>query len=130
LLEFVQEAQIDRAGCFAYSPVEGAGANALDGALPDAVRHERQQTFMQVASEVAANKQAARVGDIVQVLVDQAIGLGKKGGVGRSYAEAPEVDGVISLLPVDKASKTYRAGEFVKAMIVESNGHDLSAKVI
>ena len=130
LLDFVQEAQIDRAGCFAYSPVAGAGANALDGALPDEVRQERQRVFMETASTVAAAKQAARVGDTGQVLVDQAHGLGKKGGVGRSYAEAPEVDGVISLLPVDKASKTYRAGEFVKAVIVAANGHDMSAKVV
>ena len=130
LLNFVDEAQIDRAGCFAYSPVEGAGANALDGALPDEVREDRQRRFMERASQVAARKQAARVGDTVQVLVDQASGLGKKGGVGRSYAEAPEVDGVISLLPVDKASKTYRVGEFVKATIVAANGHDMSAKVV
>ena len=130
LLNFVDEAQIDRAGCFAYSPVEGAGANALDGALPDEVREDRQRRFMERASQVAARKQAARVGDTVQVLVDQASGLGKKGGVGRSYAEAPEVDGVISLLPVDKASKTYRVGEFVKATIVATNGHDMSAKVV
>ncbi len=130
LLDFVQEAQIDRAGCFAYSPVKGAGANELDGALPDDVRHGRQQAFMAVAADVSHKKLQQRVGAVVQVLVDQAGGLGKKGGVGRSYAEAPEVDGVVKLLPVEKASKTYKSGEFVKAQVVAVEGPDLIAQVV
>lgn len=130
LLDFVREAQIDRAGCFAYSPVAGATANDLAGALPDEVRQQRQAAFMDVAAEVSARKLAQRVGDTVQVLVDQAQALGKKGGVGRSYAEAPEVDGVIHLQPVDKASKTYRVGDFVKASVVDVRGPDLIARVI
>lgn len=130
LLDFLREAQIDRAGCFAYSPVAGATANDLAGALPDEVRQQRQAAFMDVAAEVSARKLAQRVGDTVQVLVDQAQALGKKGGVGRSYAEAPEVDGVIHLQPVDKASKTYRVGDFVKASVVDVRGPDLIARVI
>jgi ribosomal protein S12 methylthiotransferase len=130
LLDFVREAQIDRAGCFAYSPVTGASANDLPGALPDELRAQRQAEFMAVAEAVSMGKLQARVGDRVQVLVDAAHGLGKKGGVARSYAEAPEVDGVIHLAPVDKASKTYRTGELIAARIVEVRGHDLVAQVV
>lgn len=130
LLDFVKAAQIDRAGCFAYSPVTGAAANDLPGALPQALREERQARFMAVAESVAQARQAARVGQVVQVLVDKSAALGKKGGEGRSYAEAPEIDGMIRLLPVDKASKTYNTGDFVKAQIVDASGHDLVASVV
>ena len=130
LLDFVKEANIDRAGCFAYSPVTGAVANELPGALPQAVREERQSRFMAVAEAVAQARQSARVGQVLQVLVDKSASLGKKGGEGRSYAEAPEIDGLIRLLPVDKASKTYKTGDFVKAQIVEAHGHDLVASVV
>jgi len=125
LLDFVEEAQIDRAGCFAYSPVEGAAANELPGAVPDEVREERRARFMAVAERVSAARLERRVGATMQVLVDQANGLGKKGGVGRSYADAPEIDGVVRLLPPEKISKTYKVGDFVKARIVSAQGHDL-----
>ncbi|WP_334135297.1 30S ribosomal protein S12 methylthiotransferase RimO [Tepidimonas sp.] len=125
LLAFVREAQIDRAGCFAYSPVAGAAANALPGALPEAVREERRARFMAVAEQVAVQRLQRRVGATMQVLVDKAHSLGKKGGVGRSYADAPEIDGTVRLLPPDKASKTYRSGDFIKARIVAVDGHDL-----
>lgn len=125
LLDFVREAQIDRAGCFAYSPVEGAAANALPGALPDAVRQARRARFMAVAEAVAVERLQRRIGDTMQVLVDQSLGLGKKGGVGRTYADAPEIDGTVRLLPPEKASKAYRTGDFIKARIVAADGHDL-----
>ena len=125
LLDFVREAQIDRAGCFAYSPVAGALANELPGALPDALREERRAQFMEVAEQVSIERLQRRVGAIMQVLVDQAMSLGKKGGVGRTYADAPEIDGVVQLLPPEKASKTYKVGDFVKARIVGTQGHDL-----
>lgn len=127
LLDFVREAQIDRAGCFAYSPVRGAAANELPGALPDALREERRQRFMAVAEEVSTTRLQRRVGATMQVLVDSAPGLGKKGGVGRSYADAPEIDGTVRLLPPEKISKTLKAGEFTKARIVATDGHDLVA---
>ena len=123
----MQEAQIDRAGCFAYSPVNGAAANALPDAVPDAVREERRARFMAVAETVSADKLRQRVGATMQVLVDSAPGLGKKGGVGRSYADAPEIDGVVRLLPPEKISKTLKVGEFTKARIVAAEGHDLLA---
>ncbi len=125
LLDFVREARIDRAGCFAYSPVDGAAANALDGMLPQEVREERRSRFMAVAEEVSTAKLRTRVGATMQVLVDHAPALGRKGGVGRSYADAPEIDGTVQLLPPRKASKTLKVGEFTRALIVETRGHDL-----
>lgn len=130
LLDFVREAEIDHAGCFAYSPVEGATANELPNPVPDAVRAERQARFMAVAEEVSVAKLQRRVGATMQVLVDQAVSLGKKGGVGRSYADAPEIDGTVRLLPPEKASKTYKVGDFVKARIVGAEGHDLVGQVV
>jgi ribosomal protein S12 methylthiotransferase len=125
LLDFMREAQIDRAGCFAYSPVQGAAANELPGMLPAAVRDERRARFMAVAEEVSARKLQRRIGASMQVLVDSAPALGRKGGVGRSYADAPEIDGRVRLLPPEKASKTLKAGEFTRARIVATEGHDL-----
>ena len=127
LLDFVRQAQIDRAGCFAYSPVAGAAANDLPGALPDAVREERRARFMAVAEEVSVTKLRQRIGSTMQILVDSAPGLGKKGGMGRSYADAPEIDGIVKLLPPEKISKTLKVGEFTRARIVDADGHDLVA---
>jgi ribosomal protein S12 methylthiotransferase len=118
LLDFVEEAQIDRAGCFAYSPVEGAAANDIPGMLPQAVREERRARFMAVAERVSIERLRRRVGATMQVLVDAAPALGRKGGVGRSYADAPEIDGTVKLLPPEKASKTFKVG-------VDVQGHDL-----
>ena len=112
LLDFVREAQIDRAGCFAYSPVEGATANDLPGMLPLEVREERRARFMAVAEEVSTTRLQQRVGATMQVLVDSAPGMGKKGGVGRTYADAPEIDGTVRLLPPEKISTTLKVGEF------------------
>ncbi len=127
LLDFVREAQIDRAGCFAYSDIKGAAANDLPGMLPLELRQERQSRFMAVAEEVSVQKLRRRVGCVMQVLVDSASSMGKKGGVGRSYADAPEIDGVVHLLPPEKISKTLKVGEFTKARIVGTQGHDLTA---
>jgi len=125
LLDFVREAQIDRAGCFAYSPVEGAAANDIPGMLPAEVREERRARFMAVAEEVSAQRLQRRVGATMQVLVDSAPGLGRKGGLGRSYADAPEIDGIVRLLPPEKLSKQLKVGEFTRARIVATEGHDL-----
>jgi ribosomal protein S12 methylthiotransferase len=127
LLDFMREARIDRAGCFAYSDVKGAVANDLPGMLPKVVREERRARFMAVAEEVSAAKLQARVGASMQVLVDSAPALGRKGGVGRSYADAPEIDGVVRLLPPEKLSKQLKVGEFTRARIVGTEGHDLVA---
>ena len=130
LLDFVREAQIDRAGCFAYSDVTGATANTLPGQLPQEERELRRARFMAVAEEVSVARLQRRVGQTLQVLVDKASALGKKGGVGRSYADAPEIDGLVHLLPTDKASRQYKVGDFVKARVVEAQGHDLVAQIL
>ena len=127
LLDFMREAQIDRAGCFAYSAVEGAVANDIPGMLPLELREERRARFMAVAEEVSAARLQRRIGANMQVLVDSAPGLGRKGGVGRSYADAPEIDGTVKLLPPEKISKTLKVGEFTRARIVGTQGHDLVA---
>jgi ribosomal protein S12 methylthiotransferase len=123
----MQEAQIDRAGCFAYSPVTGAAANDIPGMLPKELREERKARFMAVAEAVSATKLQKRVGATMQVLIDSAPGMGKKGGVGRTYADAPEIDGTVKLLPPEKISKQLKVGEFTKARIVGTQGHDLVA---
>jgi ribosomal protein S12 methylthiotransferase len=127
LLDFMQEAQIDRAGCFAYSPVTGAAANEIPGMLATELREERRARFMAVAEAVSAAKLQKRVGATMQVLVDSAPAMGKKGGLGRSYADAPEIDGIVKLLPPEKISKQLKVGEFTKARIVGTDGHDLVA---
>jgi ribosomal protein S12 methylthiotransferase len=130
LLQFMQEAQIDRAGCFAYSPVAGAVANELADLLPQVVRDERRARFMAVAEAVSAAKLQQRLGATMQVLIDHAPALGRRGGSGRSYADAPEVDGIVKLLAPEKASKTLKVGEFTRARIVGTEGHDLIAQPI
>lgn len=128
LLDFMQEARIDRAGCFAYSSVQGAAANDLPGMLAPELREERRARFMAVAEAVSVAKLRQRLGSTMQVLVDAAPGLGKKGGSGRSYADAPEIDGVVKLLPPEKISKTLKVGEFTRARVVGTEGHDLVAQ--
>ena len=130
LLDFVREAQIDRAGCFAYSPVKGATANELPGMLPQVEREARQARFMAVAEAVSIAKLKRRVGATMQVLIDHAPALGRKGGIARSYADAPEIDGTVRLLPPEKASKVLKVGEFTRARIVATDGHDLIAQPI
>jgi len=93
----------------------------------DAVREERRARFMAVAEAVSVEKLRQRVGATMQVLVDSAPGMGRKGGIGRSYADAPEIDGLVRLLPPEKISKTLKVGEFTKARIVAAEGHDLLA---
>ena len=82
---------------------------------------------MAVAEAVSIEKLRGRIGATMQVLVDSAPALGRKGGVGRSYADAPEIDGIVRLLPPEKISKTLKVGEFTRARIVGTQGHDLVA---
>ncbi len=105
-------------------------ANGIPGMLPIELREERRARFMAVAEEVSASMLRSRVGSTMQILVDSAPGMGKKGGIGRSYADAPEIDGVVRLLPPEKISKTLKVGEFTKARIVGAQGHDLVAQPI
>jgi ribosomal protein S12 methylthiotransferase len=105
--------------------VQGAAANELPGQLPAELREERRARFMAVAEQVSAAKLARRVGQAMQVLIDHAPALGRKGGTGRSYADAPGIDGLVHLLPPEKASRTLKVGEFTRARIVAAQGLDL-----
>jgi len=130
LLEFVREAQIDRAGCFAYSPVPGAAANAIPDAVPDDVREDRRSRFMAAAEAVSVQRLARRVGATMQVLVDEAVAMGRRGGVGRTYADAPEIDGTVRILAPTKASRTMKVGDFAKVRMVATDGHDLVGELL
>jgi ribosomal protein S12 methylthiotransferase len=114
VLNFLEEAQLDRVGCFAYSPVEGAAANALPDPVPEAVRQERRARFMQAQAAISARKLRARVGRTVKVLIDEP-------GVGRSSADAPEIDGVVRF-------EGGKAGEFADILIERADEHDLHGR--
>ena len=125
LLNFLDEAQIDRAGCFAYSPVDGATANTLDNPVPDALREERRARFMAKAEEISIKRLAKKIGKRIQVIIDR---VDESGAVGRTIGDAPEIDGLVRVLPPSKPSKRYRAGEIIKVTVISSQGHDLIAE--
>jgi len=126
LLQFMEEAQIDRAGCFAYSPVEGATANELDHPVPESLREERRSRFMALAEEQSSRRLRRLVDQRIRVLVDH---VTPEGGIGRSASDAPEIDGIVKILPPSKPSKRFRVGEFVRATVLETQGHDLIGEV-
>lgn len=125
LLNFMREAQIDRAGCFAYSPVQGAQANALPGQLPDEVREERRSQFMAVAESVSAQKLEQRIGMVMQVLIDYVPQEDDVTIVARSYADAPEIDGLVHILPPENGREALQVGSFAEVEIIDTQGHDL-----
>ncbi|MFY8121784.1 MAG: 30S ribosomal protein S12 methylthiotransferase RimO [Burkholderiaceae bacterium] len=118
LLDFLGEAQLDRVGCFAYSPVEGAAANALDGALPDAVREERRARFMQVQAAISGARLRRKLGTVQRVLIDH---LTPRGALGRSSADAPEIDGLVHVTTRRKLA----VGDFIDVRIERADEHDL-----
>ncbi len=118
LLEFVQEAGIDRLGAFPYSPVEGAAANALPHPVPETLKEERLQRLMEVQAQVSAARLRKRIGERCRILVDART---TEGAIGRSYAEAPDIDGVIHI------AGPARPGDFVDCEIVGARVHDLDA---
>jgi ribosomal protein S12 methylthiotransferase len=129
LLDFLREAELDRVGCFAYSPVEGAVANELPGALPDEVRHERQARFMEVQQEISTRRLRRWVGREIEVIVD-AIEHDPESGewwaVARSQGDAPEIDGIVHVdLDNEKQARRMPPGSFVKVSIDDSDDHDL-----
>ena len=125
LLNFLDEAQIDRAGCFAYSPVDGATANQLENPVPDEIREERRARFMAKAEDISIQRLTKKIGKRIQVLIDR---VDESGGIGRTIGDAPEIDGLVRVLPPNKPSKRYRAGEIIRATVISSQGHDLIAE--
>ena len=127
LLDFIREAQIDRLGCFPYSPVEGAAANALPNPVPEEIREERRARLMQAQAEISAKRLQAKVGTTVRVLLDEVNRSGK--AIGRSAADAPEIDGVVHIArPLDRRRK-LKVGEFVNVTIDDSDAHDLWGEI-
>jgi ribosomal protein S12 methylthiotransferase len=122
LLDWLTEARLDRVGCFKYSPVDGAAANALPGPVADEVKQERYQRFMELAGEISAGKLAAKVGRRMRVLVDT---IDADGAVARSAADAPEIDGVVRIAKPGR----LRAGDWADVEITGADAYDLAARI-
>ncbi|HUP94738.1 MAG TPA: 30S ribosomal protein S12 methylthiotransferase RimO [Burkholderiales bacterium] len=123
LLGFLQEAQLDRVGCFAYSPVEGAAANALPDSVPEEVKEERRARFMAVQERISVERLKRKVGRELTVLVDE---VTEDGAVARSTADAPEIDGVVHV----SRSRKLKGGEFARVRVMRSDAHDLYTKAV
>lgn len=123
LLDFLEEAQLDRVGCFAYSAVDGAAANALPNQVPEEVKQERLSRFMEVQERISAAKLHQKIGSIQTVLIDEIVTdvEGNIEAIGRTKADAPEIDGVIYLEDADGLAP----GDFVEVEVYSADGHDL-----
>jgi ribosomal protein S12 methylthiotransferase len=125
LLDFLEEARIDRLGCFAYSPVDGATANNLAGPVPEEVREERRGRVMLLQEEISKKRLQAKVGTTMRVLLDE---VTTSGGVARSAADAPEIDGVVYVKPPYEPHLKLKVGEFVDVRVTGADAHDLWAE--
>jgi ribosomal protein S12 methylthiotransferase len=123
LLDWMSEAQLDRVGCFQYSPVEGAPANTLDGAVPDEVKQERYDRFMAHQQSISTERLARKVGKEIEVLIDE---VDDQGAVGRSSADAPEIDGSVFV----DSNVPLKPGDMVRVRITDSDEYDLWAETI
>ncbi|MFQ1896155.1 30S ribosomal protein S12 methylthiotransferase RimO [Aeromonas veronii] len=123
LLDFIDKAELDRVGCFKYSPVEGALANELPDPVPEAVQEERFQRFMELQQQVSTRKLARKVGQEMTVIIDE---VDEEGATGRSFADAPEIDGLVYL----NGETGLKPGDMVKVRIDESDEYDLWASLI
>jgi ribosomal protein S12 methylthiotransferase len=121
LLEFLEQAQLDRVGCFAYSPVEGAAANALPDPVPEDVKEQRRARFMAAQEGISARRLAAKVGRTLTVLVDATQGAQ---ATARSTADAPEIDGVVHV----RRAAGAKPGDFLRVKVLSSDAHDLHAE--
>jgi ribosomal protein S12 methylthiotransferase len=123
LLDFLEEAQLDRVGCFTYSAVDGASANALPDKVPEEVKKERLARFMEVQERISAAKLQSKIGTMQTVLVDEIVEdeEGNIEAIGRTKADAPEIDGVVYLADAEGLTP----GDFVEVQIYDADGHDL-----
>ncbi|MGE5490388.1 MAG: 30S ribosomal protein S12 methylthiotransferase RimO [Actinomycetota bacterium] len=121
LLQFLEEAKLDRVGAFAYSPVEGAEANQLPGLPPEEVREERKRWLMQVQEDISADKLAAKIDSEIEVLVDA---VDEEGTIARSKGDAPEIDGLVYIDNFFDAEP----GDFLKVRVIDADDHDLYAE--
>jgi ribosomal protein S12 methylthiotransferase len=122
LLEFIQQAQLDRVGCFAYSPVEGAAANALPDPVPEEVKQDRLQRFMEIQADISRDKLAVQVGREMVVLIDE-VRDGRI--VARGPGDAPEVDGQVI---IDGDWEDVGPGDFIEVRVTGYDQHDLFAE--
>ena len=126
LLDFIEEAQLDRVGVFAYSPVDGAVANALDNPVPEEVKEERRARLMELQEKISLSRNEAKLGKVMQVLVDE---TDEEGIVARSKADAPEIDGNVFIpMPEDKARQP-KPGDFINVLIDDCDEHDLWGRI-
>jgi ribosomal protein S12 methylthiotransferase len=123
MLEFLEEAELDRVGCFAYSPVEGAKANALPDPVPAELREERRARFMAAQEKISRRRLKRKIGKTLKVLVDAA---GKDGAVARSDADAPEIDGTVIIA----GGRKLKPGDWATVRIERADAHDLWGKLI
>ena len=122
LLDFLQEAQLDRVGCFTYSPVEGARANELPGAVPEEVKQERWHAFMQTQAAISRARLQMKVGTVQEVLVDQ---VDENGATARSRADAPEIDGIVQI----RDGSHLEPGSLVQVKVEAADDYDLCASL-
>ncbi|GAB2197397.1 30S ribosomal protein S12 methylthiotransferase RimO [Sessilibacter sp. MAH4] len=122
LLDFLKEAQLDRVGCFQYSPVEGAKANELADQVPDEVKEERHARFMEIQAEISKQRLQDKIGKTVHVLIDE---VDEEGAIGRTKADAPEIDGMVYL----NGETELAPGDLVTAKIFQADEHDLWAEM-
>jgi ribosomal protein S12 methylthiotransferase len=123
LLDWLDAAQLDRVGCFQYSPVEGAAANALADHVPDDVKQDRWDRFMAAAQRISFAKMQKKVGTAIDVLIDE---VDEDGAIGRSKADAPDIDGVVYL----NDAINLKPGQIVRAIVDEADEYDLWATPI
>ena len=124
LLDFIEEAELDRVGCFTYSPVEGATANELPDPVPADVAEARKARFMEAQAKISARRLAAKVGTTIEVIIDE---IDEEGAIGRSKADAPEIDGMVYLNDPDIA---VAVGDIVRVEITHSDEHDLWGELV
>ncbi len=127
LLDFIREAQIDRLGCFPYSPVEGAAANAMPNPVPEAVREERRARLMLLQEDISAKRLQAKISQTLRVLIDDVDRTGH--AIGRSAADAPDIDGVVHIARPANRRRALSVGSFVDVMITDADTHDLWGEV-
>lgn len=125
LLDFLKEAQLDRVGCFKFSPVEGAIATSMPDQVPEEVKEARFHRFMQLQQDISATRLQQKVGKVFTVLVDE---VDEKGIIARSMADAPEIDGVVY---IDNPNRVVvKAGQFIEVKITKADAYDLYASLI
>lgn len=127
LLDFLKTARIDKLGCFPYSSVDGAAANQLKGQIPEPLREERRKQLMLMQEEISRDKLQKKIGKTFRVLLDQPV---RGGAIGRSFADAPEIDGIIHIKKPKGVRKKLHAGEFVNVKITETDTHDMWGELI